>query len=82
MVTERPVKSLGKIFDSLLTDAATLQQTKSNPSSWLTAIDKSGFPGRFKAWMYQYGVLPRIILPLLVCEVPVTMVERLEKTIS
>ncbi len=50
-VTEKPVKSLGKIFDSSLKDAAALQQTKSDLSSWLTAIDKSGLPGKFKAWM-------------------------------
>lgn len=34
-VTERPVKSLGKIFDNSLKDAAALQQTKSHLSSWL-----------------------------------------------
>ncbi|XP_061896833.1 uncharacterized protein LOC133645919 [Entelurus aequoreus] len=81
-VTERPVKSLGKIFDSSLKDAVALQQTKSDLTSWLTAIDKSGLPGKFKAWMYQHGVLPRILWPLLIYEVPMTTVEVLEKTIS
>ncbi|XP_070689483.1 uncharacterized protein [Pempheris klunzingeri] len=81
-VTEKPVKSLGKIFDSSLKDAAALQQTKSDLTSWLTAIDKSGLPGKFKAWMYQHGVLPRILWPLLIYEVPMTTVEALEKTIS
>ena len=81
-VTEKPVKSLGKIFDSSLKDAAAVQQAKSDLSTWLTAIDKSGLPGKFKAWMYQHGVLPRILWPLLVYEVPITTVEALEKTIS
>ncbi|XP_028293696.1 matrilin-3-like [Gouania willdenowi] len=82
MVTERPVKSLGKIFNSSLKDAAALQQTKSDLTSWLTAIDKSGLPGKLKAWMYQHGVLPRILWPLLIHEVPMTTVEVLEKTTS
>lgn len=81
-VTEKPVKSLGKVFDSSLKDAAAVQQTKSDLTAWLIAIDKSGLPGKFKAWMYQHGVLPRILWPLLVYEVPVTTVEALEKTIS
>ncbi|KAK0146618.1 hypothetical protein N1851_014073 [Merluccius polli] len=32
----------------------------------MTAVDKSGLPGKFKAWIYQHGVLPRILWPLLV----------------
>lgn len=32
--------------------------------------------------MYQHGVLPRILWPLLVYEVPMTTVEALERTIS
>ncbi len=51
-------------------------------ATWLTAIDKSGLPGKFKAWIYQHGVLPRILWPLLVYEVPITTVEVLEKSIS
>lgn len=36
---------------------------------WLSAVDKSGLPGRFKAWIYQHGILPLVLWPLLVCEV-------------
>ena len=82
MVIEKPTKSLGKIFNSSLRDTDALQQTKSNLTSWLTAIDKSGLPGKFKAWMYQHGVLPRLLWPLLIYEVPMSTVETLERTIS
>ncbi|XP_069366366.1 uncharacterized protein [Paralichthys olivaceus] len=81
-VTEKPVKTLGKIFDSSLKDSAAIKQTKCDLATWLTTIDKSGLPGKFKAWIYQHGVLPRILWPLLVYEVPITMVEALEKSIS
>ncbi|KAL0183880.1 hypothetical protein M9458_019576, partial [Cirrhinus mrigala] len=45
-------------------------------------IDKSGLPGKFKAWIYQHGVLPRLLWPLSVYEVPTSTVEALEKSIS
>ena len=81
-MTEKPVKTLGKIFDSSLKDSAAIKQTKCDLATWLTTIDKSGLPGKFKAWIYQHGVLPRILWPLLVYEVPITTVEALEKSIS
>ncbi len=62
-VTEKLVKTLGKTFDSSLKDSAAIKQTKCNLATWLTAIDKSGLPGKFKAWIYQQGVLPRILWP-------------------
>ncbi|KAK0152038.1 hypothetical protein N1851_006609 [Merluccius polli] len=77
-----PVKSLGKIFDSSLKDSAAIKQTKCDLTTWLTAIDRSGLPGKFKAWIYQHGVFPRILWPLLVYEVPTSTVEALEKSIS
>ena len=49
---------------------------------WLTKIDKSGLPGRFKAWLFQHAVLPRILWLLLVYEIPITTVESLERAIS
>lgn len=45
-------------------------------------MDKSGLPGRFKAWIYQHTILPRILWPLLVYTVPITTVESLERKIS
>lgn len=33
---------------------------------------------RFKAWIYRYSILPRYIWPLLIYEVPMTIVEGLE----
>ncbi|RXN38269.1 reverse transcriptase [Labeo rohita] len=75
-------KSLGKIFNSSLKDSAAIKQTKRDLTIWLTAIDKSGLPGKFKAWIYQHGVLPRLLWPLSVYEVPTSTVEALEKSIS
>nr|XP_061836351.1 uncharacterized protein LOC133619387 [Nerophis lumbriciformis] len=81
-ITEQPVKSLGKLFDSSLKDSAAIQKSTEELGGWLTKVDKSGLPGRFKAWIYQHSILPRVLWPLLVYAVPVTTVESFERKIS
>ena len=77
-VSEKPVKSLGKVFDSSLKDTSAVQSTCQELDSWLRAVDRSGLPGKFKAWIYQH----RILWPLLVYEVPISTVETLERKVS
>ncbi len=48
-ITEKPVKSLGKVFDCSLRDNAAIRTTIKELASWLSAVDKSGLPGGFKA---------------------------------
>nr|AAN12398.1 polyprotein [Tetraodon nigroviridis] len=81
-VSEKPVKSLGKMFDGSLKDAASIRETNDQLGHWLTLVDKSGLPGKFKAWVYQHGILPRILWPLLVYEFPISTVEGLERRVS
>ncbi|XP_039590572.1 uncharacterized protein LOC120514312 [Polypterus senegalus] len=73
---------IGKVFDCSLRDTASIQTTIKKLEAWLSAVDKSGLPGRFKAWIYQHGILPRILWPLLVYEVSMSTVEALERKIS
>lgn len=56
-VSEKPVKSLGKLFIGNLKDTAAQQGTSDDLNTWLSAVDKSGLPGKFKAWIYQHGIL-------------------------
>ncbi|KAL3969377.1 ER degradation enhancer, mannosidase alpha-like 2 [Sarotherodon galilaeus] len=81
-LTEAPVKSLGKVFNRSLKDAASIQATNEDLETWLSSVDKSGLPGKFRAWIYQHGILPRILWPLLVYEVPISTVEGFEMRIS
>ncbi len=69
-ITEQPVKSLGKLFDSSLKDSAAIQNSNKELGAWLTKVDKSGLPGRFKAWIYQHSILPRVLWPMLIYAVP------------
>ncbi|KAJ3585711.1 hypothetical protein NHX12_014430 [Muraenolepis orangiensis] len=81
-ISEKPVKSLGKVFDCSLRDTTSIQSTCTELDGWLKSVDKSGLPGKFKAWVYQHGILPRILWPLLVYAVPISTVETLERRAS
>lgn len=81
-VSEMPVKSLGKLFTSDLKDKVARQAASDDLSSWLSTVDRSGIPGKFKAWNYQHGILPRLLWPLLIYEVLITTVESFERRIN
>lgn len=81
-VTEQPVKSLGKWFRADLNDRQSVKETVTTAVEWMERVEKSGLPGKFKAWCYQHGVLPRILWPLLVYEVPMTTAESLERKMN
>ena len=81
-IRKKNVKSLGKVFDSSLSDKDSIKQTTRQFSECLSTIDKSGLPGKFKAWIYQHGLLPRILWPLLVYEFTMTTIEEYERKIS
>lgn len=81
-VQEKPVKSLGKWFRADLNDRQSVREMLIQTDTWMTSLEKSGLPGKYKAWGYQHGVLPRLLWPLLVNEVPVSTVEGLERKIN
>lgn len=43
-VSEKQLKSLGKVFDSSLKDSASVQSTCQELGSWLSAVNQSGLP--------------------------------------
>ncbi|XP_076075792.1 uncharacterized protein LOC143046522 [Mytilus galloprovincialis] len=55
-VGEKPVKCLGKKFDATLADMVNMGEVQVQLVEWLTKIDKSGLPGRYKAYKTGYDV--------------------------
>ena len=45
-------------------------------------IDKTGLPGKFKAWIFQHGLLPRLIWPQMLYDIALTTVEGMERKIN
>ncbi|XP_061778568.1 uncharacterized protein LOC133569990 [Nerophis ophidion] len=81
-VQEKPVKCLGKWYRADLKDRLSVKEMFSQAEAWMTSLEKCGLPGKYKAWGYQHGVLPRLLWPLLVYEVPVSTVESLERKLN
>ena len=81
-MTELPVMSLCKWFRSSLSDKESVKEMRQQVEDSMNAVDKSGLPGKNKAWIYQHGVLPRLLWPLLVYDVPMSTVEAMEKKLS
>lgn len=81
-IQDNPIKCLGKWYDSSLNDHKNISRVKVQLHLGLKQINKSGLPGKFKAWLFQHGLLPRIMWPLMLYEIPTTTVEGLERVIS
>lgn len=70
------------MFDCSLRDTVSIRTTNQELEVWLGVVDMSGLPGKFKAWIYQHGILPGILCPLLDYGVPISTVEGFERRIS
>lgn len=81
-IMDSPIKCLGKWFDSSLSDKANVERIRSQLQEGLKQIDKSALPGKFKAWLFQNALLPRLMWPLMLYEIPTSSVECLERKIS
>ncbi len=81
-IKDNPIKYLGKWYDESLRDHNNVRSTEKQAEGWLKKIDKSGLPGKFKAWLYQHGLLPRLMWLMTVYEVPLTAVEGVERKIN
>ena len=73
----KPIKCLGKRFDSSPTNINQTKELKPTVTSWLKKVDTNGLPGKYKAWIYQHGILllPRFMWFLLVYEEAMAGVE-------
>ena len=81
-IKENPIKCLGKWYDDTLSDRSNISETGKQTDEWLRRIDKSCLPGKFKSWIYQHGLLPRLMWLLTVYEIPVSVVEGVEKRVN
>jgi hypothetical protein len=48
----------------------------------LKKIDRSNLTGKYKAWLYQHALLPRLVWPMMLYEVPSSTIESLERITS
>ena len=81
-VQSKPVKFLGRLIDGRLNDKGARQDMMDLLNSWLQVIDKCALTGVMKCWIYQYLIVPRIQWKLMIYDVPVSQVEKMEVIVS
>ena len=78
-VREEPVKSLGRWYAGTLNDRSRGIEVQRQAEEGLKAIDGTKLPGKYKLWMLQFGLYPRLVWPLQIYEVALTRVEIIEQ---
>ncbi|CAC5398521.1 unnamed protein product [Mytilus coruscus] len=82
-IVDNPIKCLGKWFDDTLKHNTSVKAVQTQVIEWLKKADKSGLPGKFKAWVYQHGLLlPRLTWLLMIYDMTVTTVEAVKRKIN
>ena len=79
---EKSIKYLGKTYNASLNEKEQVEAVESQLKQDLKKIEKCRLPGRYKAWMLQYMLLPRLMWPLSIYNVPMSFVDRLQNKIT
>ena len=81
-VADKPIKYLGKVYNRSLNDREQTEETVKELKRSLKKLDRCRVPGRYKAWMLQHMVLPRLMWPLTIYQVPATKVSQMQRLIT
>ena len=77
-----PAKYLGKKYSQDLQEREQIKQVEEQLKYDLKKIDKCKLPGRYKCWMVQHMLKPRIMWPLSIYNIPLSKVEDMQKKIT
>ena len=78
-IEDNPIKCPEKWFNASLMDGANVTNAVKQTDEWLKNIDKSRLLSTFKTWLYQQGLLARLLRLYTVYEFPVTAVEGMKR---
>ncbi|KAK3757387.1 hypothetical protein RRG08_050089 [Elysia crispata] len=81
-VSQEPVKSLGRWYDSSMKDTKRGLGTVELATEGLLAITKCGLHGELKVWCLQFMLISKLLWPFLVYEICSTTVEAIEAKIN
>ena len=81
-IQDKPVRYLGKEYKATLTEKEQILETEKMLKTELKKIDKCKIPGRYKGWILQYMLIPRLMWPLTIYSIPETKIEEFQKTMT
>ena len=77
-IQKKPLKTLGRVYNSSVTDRQAQDDLKKKIKELVQKIDKSLLSGIMKVWVYQNLSLAMIVWPLMIYEIPLSWVESVE----
>ena len=81
-IQRKPVKALGRTIDATLSDKVRKDELEEMINEDIKALKKSDLTGVMKVWAYEFMMLPRMGWRLMLYEIPMTWVERVEAKIN
>ena len=81
-ITQNPVRFLGRSISVALNDKESKESLIEALAKSLKLINNSKHRGVHKLWIMQHLLIPRLRWPLLIYEIPVSLVRKLEQKIS
>ena len=81
-VAEAPVRYLGKVYTRSLGDQEQAEETLEELQRSLRRLERCQVPGRYKAWMIQHMIIPRIMWPLTIYRIPETKIREMQGKIT
>ena len=81
-IADNPVKFWGRTISDALSDKYEADSSSLALTKGLALISNTGDRAVQKLWILQHLLVPRLPCPLLIYEIPISMVTKLEQKIS
>ena len=81
-IQDAPVKFLGKWYNANLNEKDQIGEIMKGVKKDIQKVEKCRLPGRYKAWMVQHMLMPRLMWPLSIYNVPMSTVEAIQRLIT
>ena len=78
-VKEQPVKSLGRWYRGNLSDRHVGVSLHDEIDRHLQKIDETKLSGKYKVWILQYGLYPRVLWPIAMYEIAYSRMVKIEQ---
>lgn len=81
-IKEKSVKYLGKRYTKEMNEQEQTEEVLKELKSSLKKVERCRVPGKYKSWMLQHMILPRLMWPLTIYNIPWTKVELMQSEIT
>ena len=81
-IKDKDIKYLGKVYNANLSEREQIAEVERSLKAELKKIERCKLPGRYKCWILQYMLIPRLMWPLTIYNIPATRIEGMQRKIT